>query len=130
MFPGLARPPLPHAAGASAGLGCGRGLPAARGAGRAAGLVRAGGRGRAGLAPGGPVGFRAGLELEVFYLLLFFNGRARPRPSPKDAEALLGVGAAPRALLACGTTARLRAAILSPRLLSLCGGGRRLALSP
>lgn len=73
---------------------------------------------------------RAGLELEVFYLL-FFNGRALPRLSPKGAEAFLGDGGSRQALRACGTTAGRRAAILSPRLLSLWGVGEQsLAPSP
>lgn len=46
------------------------------------------GRGRVGWPRAGLWVSRVGLELEVFYLL--FNGQARPKPSPKGAEALLG----------------------------------------
>lgn len=100
-------------------------------AGRPAGVeearlrTRGPGCGRARLAPG-----RAFWLLELvwnsrcfIYYDYFLNGQAHPRPSPKGAEMLLGAGAASRGLLACGTTARRRAAILSPWLMSLGGWG-------
>lgn len=141
MFPGsrAARPSPPPRRGRrrTPGRKCGCRAPCGARAGQSAGAREAElgacglGRGRAGMVPGRAFwASRAGLELEVFYLL-FFNGRALPRLSPKGAEAFLGDGGSRQALRACGTTAGRRAAILSPRLLSLWGvGGRALRHRP
>lgn len=100
----------------------GAGGPAGRRRGGRAWCVRAGARASWDGPWAGLRASRAGLDLEVFYLL-FFNGRALPRLSPKGAEAFLGDRGSRQALRACGTTAGRRAAILSPRLLSLWGVG-------
>lgn len=59
----------------------------------------------------------------MFSYYCIFNGQARRRPNPKGRRGVPGGQGGRQALRACGRAAGRRAAILSPWLLSLWGGG-------
>lgn len=109
---------------------------------RAPGSLRAPAGGRRGLVlaspgavalgwpPGGLLGFRSWLGPRGVLFIISLTARPTRGRAPRAPRLYWGAGAAARALFACGTTAGRQAAILSPRLLSLGGGGESLAPSP
>lgn len=108
----------------------------ARAGGRATrrpGLARAGrGAGAPDWPQGGPFGFPSwfGARGVLFIIIVFVTARPAGGRARRAPRRYWGAGAAAGALLACGTTAGRRAAILSPWLLSLGGGGADLRHRP
>lgn len=108
-----------------------RGALAGRPAPERPGFVRAGqGAGAPGWPPGGPFGSssRFGTRGVLFIMIIFLTARPTRGRARRAPRCYWGAEAASRGLLACGTTARRRAAILSPWLLSLGGWGGSGAL--
>ena len=100
---------------------------------RRPGLARAGrGAGAPGWPPGGPFGFPSwfGARGVLFIIIVFVTARPAGGRARRAPRRYWGAGAAAGALLACGTTAGRRAAILSPWLLSLGAGGADLRHRP
>ncbi|XP_073733373.1 acidic leucine-rich nuclear phosphoprotein 32 family member A isoform X1 [Callorhinus ursinus] len=136
MFPGsrAARPAPPPWRGRrrARGCECGRRAPCGAGRGPAGGRAGAGAAGPrarwAGAgAPGRPLAGLLASQLlrssRCFVIIIFVKARPAGGRARRAPRRYWGAGAAAGALLACGTTAGRRAAILSPWLLSLWGGG-------
>ncbi|XP_077935287.1 acidic leucine-rich nuclear phosphoprotein 32 family member A isoform X1 [Halichoerus grypus] len=92
------------------------------------------GRGPGAGAPGRPLAGLLASQLlrssRCFVIIIFVKARPAGGRARRAPRRYWGAGAAAGALLACGTTAGRRGAILSPWLLSLWGGVQSLAPSP